>query len=101
MRGTKADAARALAAFSVEVQTGQKRPASPGVALTVNELVVWYLGFAGEERGLEHSTLVGYVEVSTCGSVTRLATPAPSACRQPTLTGPSAGCDARGFRGAG
>ena len=63
VRGTRAEASRALAAFSVEVQTGQKRPAPPGAPLTLNELVEWYLVFATEERGLEHSTIVGYGEV--------------------------------------
>jgi integrase len=58
--GTKVDANRALAALNVEVQTGEKKPSPTGGTLTVDELINWYLPFAQEVRGLQHSTVVGY-----------------------------------------
>lgn len=63
MRGSKAEAARALAALNVEVQTGEKAPAQQGTNVTVAELVDWYVNFAREIRGLERTTVFGYQEV--------------------------------------
>lgn len=63
VRGTKAQATKALAAFSVEVQSGDRRPRKPGDAVTVSDLVEWYVRFAREVRGLERTTVFGYQEV--------------------------------------
>ncbi len=63
VRGTKSDASRSLAALSVEVQSGERVPAQHGSALTVAELVDWYITFAREVRGLERTTVFGYQEV--------------------------------------
>ncbi|MFN0091574.1 MAG: tyrosine-type recombinase/integrase [Acidimicrobiales bacterium] len=62
-RGTRADATRALAALVTESGENPAAPANASRNLTVNELAEWYLAFARDERGLEHSTLVGYREV--------------------------------------
>ena len=61
--GGRREASKALAAFIVEVGDGSGLPTRSSHGLTVNELVEWYLAFARDERGLEHSTLVGYSEV--------------------------------------
>ena len=61
--GTRADATRALAALVTEIGGSPAVPTTASRNLTVNELVEWYLAFARDERGLEHSTLVGYHEV--------------------------------------
>lgn len=37
-----------------EVRAGDVRPVRLGRPVTVNDLVDWYLGFARDERGLEH-----------------------------------------------
>ena len=63
VKGTRSAASRALAALVSEVGDGSKTPNTASRELTVNELVEWYLDFARDERGLEHSTLVGYREV--------------------------------------
>ncbi len=61
--GGRREASKALAAFVVEVGDGSGLPTRSSQGLTVNEVVEWYLAFARDERGLEHSTLVGYSEV--------------------------------------
>ena len=63
VKGTRSAASRALAALVSEVGDGSKTPNTASRDQTVNELVEWYLTFARDERGLEHSTLVGYREV--------------------------------------
>lgn len=63
VRGTKAQATKALAAFTVEVQSGERRPRKIGDAITVADLVEWYVTFAREVRGLERTTVFGYQEV--------------------------------------
>ncbi|MDA3041331.1 MAG: tyrosine-type recombinase/integrase [Actinomycetota bacterium] len=63
VEGTKAQASRALAALSVEVQTGERVPAQHGSAISVAELVDWYVSFARDVRGLERTTVFGYHEV--------------------------------------
>jgi integrase len=63
IRGTKKDAAKALAALVVEVGDGRGLPTRDSKLLTVNDLVEWYLDFARDERGLDHSTLTGYADV--------------------------------------
>ncbi len=60
IHGTKAQASQALAAFVVDVAEGRVRPTPPGGSVSIDDLVAWYLEFAAEVRGLEHSTLVGY-----------------------------------------
>ena len=60
IRGTRTDAAKALAALVTEVGDGSRLPRQSDKHLTVDALVEWYVTFAAEERGLEHSTLVGY-----------------------------------------
>lgn len=63
VHGSKADAARALAALSVDVQSGERVPSQHGSALTVGDLVDWYVRFARDVRGLERTTVFGYQEV--------------------------------------
>ena len=63
VHGSKADASRALATLSVEVQQGEVAPSQHGSALTVSDLVDWYVRFAREVRGLERTTVFGYEEV--------------------------------------
>ena len=65
VRGTRTDAAKALAAFVTEVGDGSALPRHRDKLLTVDALIEWYLEFAREERGLEHSTLVGYEDAYT------------------------------------
>ena len=61
--GTEREATKALAAFVAEVGDGASVPSAAQRALTVDDLVGWYLDFARDERGLDHSTLHGYQEV--------------------------------------
>lgn len=61
--GTEREATEALAAFVAEVGDGASVPSAAQRALTVDDLVGWYLDFARDERGLEHSTRHGYREV--------------------------------------
>ena len=63
VRGTKTDAMRELAALRVEIGDGSKLPSSEHRGLTVDDLIQWYFAFARDDRGLEHSTLTGYVDV--------------------------------------
>jgi len=63
IRGSKSDASKALASMVVEVQQGERRPVDSSGALSVGELVDWYLTFARDVRGLERTTLFGYREV--------------------------------------
>ena len=63
VNGTRADATRALAALVDEVGERPAAPRNASTNSTVNELVDWYLAFARDERGLEHSTLISYREV--------------------------------------
>ena len=60
VRGTRLEATKALAALITEVGDGGALPRQSERSLTVEELVRWYLQFATEERGLEHSTMLGY-----------------------------------------
>lgn len=62
VKGTKAQASRAIAALSVELAEGSTRPTPADGSVTLNELVDWYIDFARDVRGLEHSTLFGYRE---------------------------------------
>lgn len=63
VHGSRIEAAKALAALVADTGDGSRLPPRASRALTVDELVVWYLAFAREERGLEHSTLVVYTDV--------------------------------------
>lgn len=63
VHGTRTDAVKALAVFSVEVADGSSLPLRSNQDLTVDQLVNWYLDFAKQDRGLEHSTLIGYADV--------------------------------------
>ena len=63
VEGTRQTATRALAAVVNEIGDGSRLPRRMNQAITVNELVAWYLDFARDERGLEHSTLIGYSDV--------------------------------------
>ncbi len=63
VHGTRADAARELARFTVEIGDGSGLPGRDTRDRTVDELVTWYVGFARNDRGLEHSTLTGYTDV--------------------------------------
>ena len=60
VRGTRTDAAKALAALVTEVGDGSRLQRQSDKQLTVDALVEWYLEFAAEDRGLDHSTLIGY-----------------------------------------
>lgn len=67
VRGTKRDAARALAVLGAEVQSGERRPtaepAEAGQWFAVDDLIDWYITFARDVRGLERTTVFGYSEV--------------------------------------
>ena len=63
VRGTKADALRLLADMRAEVGDGSRLATRDSHSMSVDELVQWYLVFARDERGLEHSTLTGYADV--------------------------------------
>jgi integrase len=58
--GTRAQANDALATLKVSLAEGRTRPTPAGGSLTVDELIDWYVEFAREVRGLEHSTVFGY-----------------------------------------
>ena len=60
--GTRKDAATALAALVTEVGNGHHLARQRDKQLTVDELVAWYLEFARQDRGLDHSTLTGYAD---------------------------------------
>jgi hypothetical protein len=60
VHGTKAEAIRELAVLTANVGDGSDLPSRTNRSLTIDDLVDWYLAFARDERGLEHSTLVGY-----------------------------------------
>ena len=60
VRGSRSAASKELAAFASETGDGSHLPSRAQKTFTVNDLVEWYLVFAREERGLEHSSLVGY-----------------------------------------
>ncbi len=60
--GTRKDAATALAALVTEVGDGHRPLRQDDKQLTVDSLVAWYLEFAREDRGLDHSTLTGYAD---------------------------------------
>ena len=63
MHGSRIEAAKALAALVADTGDGSRLPPRASRTVTVDEVVVWYLTFAREERGLEHSTLVVYADV--------------------------------------
>ena len=63
VRGTRKQATRALAALSADVQAGRRVPTQSKSALTVDDLISWYIQFAREVRGLERTTVFGYDEV--------------------------------------
>ena len=63
VHGSQQTATKALAAVVTEIGDGSRLPRRTNQAVTVSELVAWYLDFARNERGLEHSTLTGYSEV--------------------------------------
>ncbi len=60
--GTRKDAATALAAFVTEVGDGHHLLRQRDKQLTLDSLVAWYLEFARQDRGLDHSTLTGYAD---------------------------------------
>ncbi len=60
--GTRNDAATALAALVTEIGDGHRLLRQDDKQLTVDSLVDWYLEFAREDRGLEHSTLTSYAD---------------------------------------
>ena len=60
VHGTRTEAAKALAALVTEVGDGRGLLRQSEKQITVDELVDWYLEFARDERGLDHSTLIGY-----------------------------------------
>ncbi len=60
--GTRNDAATALAALVTEVGDGHHLVRQGDKQLTLDSLVAWYLEFAREDRGLDHSTLTGYAD---------------------------------------
>jgi len=58
--GTRTDAATALAALVTEIGDGHPLLRQDDKQLTLDSLVAWYLEFARQDRGLDHSTLTGY-----------------------------------------
>lgn len=63
VRGTDKEATKALAAFVAEVGDGENIALRSMTILTVDDLVAWYLAFARDDRGLDHSTVTGYEDV--------------------------------------
>lgn len=63
VRGSEKEATKALAAFVAEVGDGGAIAPRSKVVLTVDDLVAWYLAFARDDRGLDHSTVTGYEDV--------------------------------------
>ena len=63
--GTRKDAATALAALVTEVGDGHRLLRQDDKQLTLDSLVAWYLEFARQDRGLDHSTLTGYAHAYT------------------------------------
>ena len=61
--GTRREATHALAAFAADVKSGRRTPAPASGAVTVDDLVVWYISFAREVRGLARMTVSGYETV--------------------------------------
>jgi integrase len=61
IRGTKTQAARAIATLTAEVAEGKVQPRRSS-ELTVADLVEWYVDFARNVRGLERTTVRGYQE---------------------------------------
>jgi integrase len=61
--GTRTDAATALATVVTDVGDGHRPLRQDDKQLTVDSLVAWYLEFARQDRGLDHSTLTGYAHV--------------------------------------
>ena len=60
VHGTRKDAAKALATLVTETGDGHRLLGRIDRQLTVDSLITWYLDFAREDRGLDHSTLTGY-----------------------------------------
>ena len=60
--GTRKDAATALATLVAEIGGGHRLLRQSDKQLTVDSLVAWYLEFARQDRGLDHSTLTGYAD---------------------------------------
>jgi len=60
--GPKTLANQTLAALKIDLAEGRVRAVPSSGSLSVTELVDWYVEFAREVRGLEHSTVVGYKE---------------------------------------
>jgi integrase len=60
--GTRKDAATALAALVTEIGDGHRLLRQDDKQLTLDSLVAWYLEFARQDRGLDHSTLTGYAD---------------------------------------
>jgi integrase len=60
IHGSKGQAKQAMASLMVDLAEGRLRPSPAAGTCTVNELMHWYLEFARDVRGLEHSTLTGY-----------------------------------------
>ena len=63
--GTRKDAATGLAALFTEIGDGHHLLRQRDKQLTVDNLVAWYLEFAREDRGLDHSTITGYADAYT------------------------------------
>ena len=60
--GTRTDAATALTALVTEIGDGHRLLRQDDTQLTLDSLIAWYLEFAREDRGLDHSTLTGYAD---------------------------------------
>ena len=60
--GTRNDAATALESLVTEIGDGHRLLRQHDKQLTVDSLVAWYLEFARQDRGLDHSTLTGYAD---------------------------------------
>ena len=60
--GTRKDATTALAALVTEIGDGHRLVRQDDKQLTLDSLVAWYLEFARQDRGLDHTTLTGYAD---------------------------------------
>jgi hypothetical protein len=99
IRGTKQDATKALAELVAEIGDGSQLPARAERDTTVDALVAWYLDSARSERGLEHSTLVGYTDAYKTWIKPAIGAKRANSIRPAASTRCSVGSGAPGSRG--
>ncbi len=84
-----------------EIGDGHRLLRQDDKQLTVDSLVDWYLEFAREDRGLEHSTLTGYADAYSHWLKEPIGHKRASSITTADSTKPSTGCAEPACRGAG